>query len=130
MTNYELASFYHELFDTLFSVQEAYMAGLFGFVAVGYFIGPRLSRAMTQIVIGLFSLFATVSLAGIIGNVNRMHAVLDQIAEAGPTMEWFADSIPSPAYAGILGLLNMLLLIGGFLAALVFFVQARRRNTA
>ena len=130
MTDYELASFYHELFNTLFSVQEAYMAGLFGFVAVGYFIGPKLNRAMTQIVIGLFTLFAVVSLAGIVGNVNRMNAVLEQIADAGPRMEWFAQSVPSPTSASILGLSNMLLLLGGFLAALIFFLQARRRNVA
>ena len=128
MTEYEMASFYHELFNTLFSVQEAYMAGLFGFVAVGYFIGPNLNRVMTQIIIGLFTLFAVISVAGIVGNVNRMNAVLEQIAEAGPRMEWFAQSVPSPTYAGILGLSNMLLLIGGFLAAVIFFLLACRRN--
>ena len=130
MTDYELASIYHELFNTLFSVQEAYMAGLFGFIVVGYFIGPKLNRLMTQIVIGLFTVFALVSVAGIAGNLSRMNAVLEQIAEAGPRMEWFAQSVPSPTYAGILGLSNMLLLIGSYLAAVTFFLQAHRRNIA
>lgn len=131
MTDFELVSLLNEVFNTAFSTLMDYTTGLFAMLVASYLVAARLKRSMAVLVVLLFSLFAfamvpatiasAVRLAGILAQANRVATAPDS-----PISFVFTNSFVVPFIAPTIAALTVL----SYVAALVFFFQARRGEAA
>lgn len=130
MTEYETAYLFKELIDSAGNATINYVSVLFGFLVAGYLAAPRLSKAMSGILVGLFVFFALM----MIFTVNRTMAVTASLvndvrlsAAGGDTALAWHPIVYEPAnFIEYFVPLYTGLLIASFVAALVFFFHCRR----
>ena len=131
MTVYEIASLLNELLTTLLAVVETFMAALFAMLATAYFVAPRLTRTMSATIIGLFTLFSTLTIFFAFAASRRVATFgvqLDEMgAEMGADLSWIFFV---PTAAPIVPATIAIILIVAYAAAISFFLQARRQDRA
>ena len=127
MTDYELVYFLNECFNTLFSVFSFYMTGLFAMLVASYLAAAKLKRRMAGLVVGLFSLFAFATIPATVAATARLASVLAEadrraaVPDSGIAFV-FTSAVPVPYMVPTIAAL----LVGSYIGAIVFFVQARR----
>ncbi len=103
------------------------MAALFAMLATAYFVAPKLTRAMSATVVGLFTLFSALV-------IFLTFAATRRVAEFGGQLNEMASQIGSdlswlffvPAAVPILPAAVAIILITAYVAGLLFFFHARR----
>ena len=127
MTGFEIAILFNELLTTVVALLETFMAALFAMLATAYFVAPKLTRAMSAIVVGLFTLFSALV-------IFLTFAATRRVAEFGGQLNEMASQIGSdlswlffvPAAVPILPAAVAIMLITAYVAGLLFFFHARR----
>jgi len=128
MTEFEIASLFNELLATVLALLETFMAALFAMLATAYFVAPRLTRAMSATIIGLFTLFSAFVIFLAFAASRRVAgfgAQLDEMAnQLGADLSWLFFM---PAAVPVVPTAVVAILVTAYVATLVFFVQARRQ---
>ena len=127
MSEFEIASLFNELLATVLAVLETFMAALFAMLATAYFVAPRLTRAMSATVVGLFTIFSTLVIFLAVAASRRVAgfgAPLDEMAsQIGADLSWLFFV---PAAVPVIPAAVVTILITAYVATLLFFFQARR----
>ncbi len=127
MTEYEVASLFNELFTAMLTAVETFMAALFAMLATAYFVAPKLTRIMSATIIGLFTLFSVEFIFFAFAASRRVAGFGSQldslVSPSGSDLSWLYFV---PAVAPIVPAVVATILLAAYVAALIFFLQARR----
>ena len=127
MTEYEVASLFNELFTAMLTAVETFMAALFAMLATAYFVASKLTRIMSATIIGLFTLFSVEFIFFAFAASRRVAGFGSQleslVSPSGSDLSWLYFV---PAVAPIVPAVVAAILLAAYVAALIFFLQARR----
>ena len=132
MTPYEKADLFRSLIDSASNITMDYVSVLFAFLVAAYLVAPHLNRAMSGIIIGLFSLFSAImifsvnrTLATTTGLVNEIR----QQAANGDMMFSWHPVVTEPAnFLALTTPVVSSLLVASAISGIVFFFYARKRK--
>ena len=131
MSDYEMVNLFLDFYNHALGFFETFITALFAVLVTGYFVGPKLTRTMVVIIVGLFSLVTMVMTWHILSAYSDAARLgLEIVKSQGnpdSTIVWmFEGNLPTafryltPAVAGIV--------MTGYVAALVFFFHARHHD--
>lgn len=124
MSEFESVYIINEFINSLQGRLETFVTGLFAMLVTSYFVGSKLSRLMAAGVIGLFTLFSALLGYATISAALRLRALAEEMQlRYSDELAWLFGS--GPALDPTLPLI--VLLIAAYLAAVWFFVKARKQ---
>lgn len=127
MTEFELISLFNQFFDDTFSRLSDFMAGTFAMVISAFFVGAKLSKNMSRLVIFLYTLFSVATAVPTLAASYRFTRTADLLQEAakepGSMISLIFPVLPS-SYA-VMPVMT-LILVGAYIGTLAFFFQTRK----
>ena len=131
MTEFELIYLFNEFLNTAYSRLNDFMVGLFAMLAAGYLVAAKLSRTMTSLLVGLFTVFSMTTMFPAIAAMDRMVLASQQVrlvaSQAGSELSALVSIMPARS---IVIPVTVILLVAAYCGAVVFFFQARRSADA
>jgi len=130
MTDYEMVYLFQQFLDAGMSFLENFTATVFAVLVAGYLVGPKLTRTMVVIVIGLFTLLTIIqgfNIAGACTDAANLGLEIVKVRDnADSSLGWIfmGGSIELFPY---FPLALLFLVITAYIATIVFFFQARHR---
>lgn len=127
MTEFELISLFNQFFDDTFSRLTDFMTGTFAMIISTFFVGARLSRNMTGLIVFLYTLFvmatAVPTLAATYRFVQVAALLKERMTEPGSVISQIFPTFPS-LYV-VMSVMTVIL-IGSYTGALAFLYQTRK----
>ena len=128
MTEYEMASLFAVLYQGVFTYLETFIAIMVSVLVAGYLAGPKLTRTMVVVIVGLFTMLTMVSAWNILGALNDGTNLALEIgkakASAGSSLHWMFKDNPPEMFVYFMPALSTIL-ITAYIGTLVFFFHAR-----
>ena len=129
MTEFELIYLFNEFLNTAFARLNDFMVGLFAMLAAGYFVAAKLSRAMTWLLAGLYTVFSIATIVPAIAAMDRMILASQQVrlaaSQSGSDLSALISIMPTRS---IVIPVTTILLLAAYTGAIVFFFEARKNN--
>ena len=134
MTEFEQITLFFQIVSVANGTISNYMTLLFGMLVTSYLAAHRLDRVMATIALVVYSMFS-------LGFCNEIFQVYSdfsrlglQLAELGrlpdSSLGWFAPVFSSPGPLKAIPYIVGSMMLGAYLASLVFFFRARKANMA
>lgn len=127
MTEFELISLFNEFFDDTFSRLADFMTGTFAMLISTFFVGARLSRNMTRLVVFIYTLFAMATsvptLAATYRFVRVASLLKEKMTEPGSVIGQIFPAFPS---LYIVMPVMTVILLGCYAGSLAFLFQTRK----
>ncbi len=129
MSEYELIYLFNEFLNTAYARLNDFMVGLFAMLAAGFFVAEKLSRSMTWLVAGLYSLFSLATIVPTTVAMDRMVLASQQVqlaaSQTGSDLSALISIMPTRS---VVVPIMIVLLLAAYSGAMVFFFQARKDN--
>ena len=125
MTDYEILSLFNEMASNTQAVFMNYVTILFAFLIASFFIADRLSRAMTVIVLVVFTVAAFQEGAALMFHWSDQQGIMSYIA-ARDDLSWHGAQSGGPLMGSVFDFTNMFAVVAGYVGALIFFFEKRR----
>lgn len=130
MSEAELFTAFHASLAAANSVLFGHISLMSGFLIMSYFAADKLSPVLATIVIALFSAASCLLIFRVFLNRNDAEAIvaymLEQKQAGSLELSWFG--VNPPWTVGATTLLEIAVVLGGFLGCLVFFFYQRRSS--
>ena len=126
MSEYEVATLFNELFNSVLNAIETFMAALFAMLVTAHFVGTKLRRGMSVTIVGLFTVFSALTIFLAFAVSRRIAGLIlrfDEFFAQGLDLSWMYI-VPGAAY--VVPPVLLFLLVAAYAATLIFFLQARR----
>ena len=129
MTEFELIYLFNEFLNTAYARLNDFMVGLFAMLAAGYFVAAKLSRTMTWLLAGLYTVFSMATIVPAIAAMDRMILASQQVriaaGQSGSDLSALVSIMP---VRSIVMPVTTILLLAAYTGAMVFFFQARKND--
>jgi cell division protein FtsB len=131
MTEFEMAYLVNEMRNGVVSSLSLYFGVLTAFLVASYVAAHRLTRTMTTIVVGLFTLFSLLMFASINSQQQALAALAKEVrafAAAGKGLAWHPGT-KVPDWAIDMSIyLGDVLVVAAIVASIYFFFHCRHVN--
>ncbi|GEM_PF-389073 len=128
MTDAEALVAFTDIVDTFHSLMGNYLTVLFAFLVTSYLAADKLDRAMAVVVLALFSIVAAAQILEIWmvrSDITGLGgAIAARVAAGESEFSWHGPA--AFGWAKALNVLTMASVIGGYVAAIVFFFHERK----
>lgn len=121
MTEFELRELGQIVFGNALAAQSLYISALFAYLVVAYLAGARLSKSQVATVTGIFSLFCILLLFSIFTLSDGLRGIGQEL------MSINSELMMRVAVPRIVPFAVTAVYACGYLAALIFMVQIRRK---
>ncbi len=129
MTEFELIYLFNEFLNTAYARLNDFMVGLFAMLAAGYFVAAKLSRTMTWLLAGLYTVFSMATIVPAIAAMDRMILASQQVriaaGQSGSDLSALVSIMP---IRSLVMPVTTILLLAAYTGAMVFFFQARKND--
>ena len=130
MTEYEMADLLNELINSVRGYLDFYMALLSAFLIVGFFLGPKMTRLMNAILIVLFSMLYAVMFVGVAALLSRQGRLRLEIINSAEELSWLHETLVTTSAFSFAQYFLPGSIVAAYFGAVIFFIQACRRNVA
>lgn len=128
MTDFEILSLFSEFAVNTQDTFVNYVGVLSAFIVAAYLVADKLSRTMVVAIIGLFSLVALQQGTALLLHWGDQVGLLGEI-RGREALGWHGANRVSPSVGLIFYTTYFATVFGGYVGALVFFFDRRRRKT-
>lgn len=131
MSDYEMINLFLDFYNHALGFFEMFITTLFAVLVTGYFVGPKLTRTMVVIIVGLFTMVTVVMASHVISAYSDAARLALEIVKSqgnpDSAMGWmFEGNLPESF--GYLPITVAGIIVTGYVAALVFFFHARHHD--
>lgn len=128
MSDYELVDLFASHYSAVYTFLETFIAVVVSVLIAGYLVGPKLTRTMVIVIIGLFTMLTMVSSWMILGAVNDGTATALEIVrvQGNPdsSLGFMFRGNPPEMFVFLAPVLATIL-VTAYIGTIVFFFHAR-----
>lgn len=128
MNEFEMVTLFLDFYNHALAYFELFIASLSAVLIVGYLVGPKLTKTMVAVIIGLFTMVTVVCMWHTIGAYSDGTAMAQEIAKAqalpDSKLKWMFQGNPPENLNYFAPILSGIIIIA-YVGAIVFFFHAR-----
>lgn len=129
MTNYEILSLFSEFGVNTQDTFINYVGLLSAFIVASYLVADKLTTTMTVVLVGLFSIVAVQQGAALLLHWGDQVGLLAEIRQRDDLV-WHGAHRAPPSVGLVFYATYFFTVFGGYIGAIVFFFDRRRRRSS